>query len=123
MVYHILYKHLALIESAGLYILRKHRVGDIHTDDSLYTITLLMRNLRTHLRARQHDNKHGQSRIHQPKLYRRSKARDIRHHILQQRRVAELTQFPPTLSPRNETYDGKQWNEPQQQEIYRIFES
>ena len=52
----VLNNHLRTVETTGRNILGQHGVRDIHRNDGLDASTLLVTNLRTHLRTCQHDN-------------------------------------------------------------------
>ena len=122
-IHQVLYHHLTTIQTTRHNILCHHGVTDIHTDNRLDTNTLLVINLRTHLRTGQHHNQQRQRTFQNPELHRRTESRHIGHQRLQQRGFAELTESF-FLVPIGEESDECQYGDQHQQiEIYGVFKS
>ena len=70
----ILHHHLAAIKTARSDILRKHRVADVHGDDCLDALSLLVTYLCAKLWACEHDDDECECCFKQPELDRRAPA-------------------------------------------------
>ena len=89
----IFYQHLTLIKTGRNNILCQHRVGDIQTNDSFNTLSLIMRNLATHLRTSQHDNQECQCWQQQTEFHGRTVFRNTRHQLFEKLRITQLLQL------------------------------
>ena len=123
MVDEVLNHHLTAIQSTRHDILCPHGVTDVHTDDGLDADTLLLADLRSHLRTGQHQHEQRQGALEDPELHGRPEARHIGHKCLEQIGFTKLTQ-PFLLIPVGDETDECQYgNQHQQPEIYGVFES
>src|SRR5574344_390540 len=68
----ILHHHLAAVETTRSDILCEHRVTDVHGDDCLDALALLMTDLGAKLWTGEHDDDEGKSSLKQPELHRRA---------------------------------------------------
>ena len=105
---HVLYQHLRTIQTTGRHVLCQHRVTDIHTDNGLYTGSLLMTDFRAKLRTGYHDDDQGQCRQQQPELHGRTEARHVGHELAHQFLVAKAAQALLLLIDRQKADDGQQ---------------
>ena len=122
-IYQILYQHLALVETGRSHILGKHGIGDIETDHRLDAITLVVRNLASHLRASHHHDDKCQGSKHQHKLHRRTVFGYVGHQLLEQFRIAQSFQLSLSPSPAYQTNQYEHRYQPEQPEKRRIFKS
>ena len=82
-----------------------------------------MADLRSHLRAGQHDDEQGQSRQQHVELDHRAEARHVWHQLLHQFLVAELAQALLLLAHSQETDNHQHGDDCQQIQIYGVFKS
>ena len=68
-IHEILHHHLATVETARCNILRKHRVADVHGNDSLDALSLLITYLGAKLRTSEHDDDKSKGSLYQPEFH------------------------------------------------------
>ena len=119
----VLYHHLTAVETTRHDILCQHGVTDVHTDDGLDAHTLLLADLRSHLRTGEHQHQQSQGTLENPELHRRTETRHIGHEFLEQGWLTKLTQPFLLISVRDEADECQYGYQHQQPEIYGVFKS
>ena len=122
-VYHILYQHLAFVQTGWCNIFRKHRVTDIESNHSLYSVSLLVAQFRASLRTGKDYYQQGKYGKRQYELYYRTHLGAFRHQSILQITVCQTLQKSSFPSNIENPYSNKYRYQYQEIQIYRISKS
>ncbi len=123
MVNKVFYHHFGSVETTWCHIFRQHRIGNIHGDDGFNTRSLLMVDLGTHLRTRQHHDHERQGCNQQYEFHPWTMARNVGHQLAYEIDIAKSSEAFLLLIHHPELHQHQNRYQYQQIEIYGVFKS